>query len=270
MRLLQFLTFIFALGIFFLVPKANAAALDFEQIDYGDPNDPFANPVLPGQTGDVYFTIKNNTSTTIRQLEMLPRNGRCVEQITGDLQKEEVLAGESFRFGPLSITMRADCERSSDAAILFVGTYRDSIDQINRTWIDIPFQVAPFPTVHFVDNNIGIPINDNRTSVYNFTINSSLRIQDVTVSINIEHTYIGDLQVRLIHVPSNTSVVLHNYTGGGTNDLIETYGRGGTAIPALNSLNGVTASGAWKLEVKDDAGGDQGVIRGLELHLYAN
>jgi subtilisin-like proprotein convertase family protein len=73
-------------------------------------------------------------------------------------------------------------------------------------------------------------------------------ITELRISVNINHTYIGDLRVDLI-APDGTALVLHNNTGGSTNDLVKTYAVQET--PALRALLGKPIQGTWQLRVRD-------------------
>ncbi len=91
----------------------------------------------------------------------------------------------------------------------------------------------------------------------------------VKVNVDLAHTFIGDLIVRL-HAPTALkipAIVLHNRTGGGTDNLKATFDALNT--PKLATLAGKTAAGEWALEVEDKAAGDEGQLRhfGLELVL---
>jgi subtilisin family serine protease len=71
-----------------------------------------------------------------------------------------------------------------------------------------------------------------------------------TVTVAIVHTYKGDLVVDLI-APDGTSYNLHNRTGGGTDNINQTY--------TVNASSEV-AAGTWKLRVRDQATFDTGRI----------
>ena len=75
--------------------------------------------------------------------------------------------------------------------------------------------------------------------------------------MNIVHTYIGDLVVSLI-APDGTTYVLHNRTGGATDNINQTY---------TVNLSTETSNGAWKLQVQDAASGDTGYINTWTLKL---
>ncbi|KIF07670.1 serine protease, partial [Streptomyces sp. RSD-27] len=70
------------------------------------------------------------------------------------------------------------------------------------------------------------------------------------VSVDIKHTYIGDLKVDLV-APDGTLYNLHNRTGGSADDIVKTV--------TVNASSEV-ANGVWKLRVSDNAAADTGRI----------
>ncbi|HVR81500.1 MAG TPA: M4 family metallopeptidase [Luteimonas sp.] len=72
----------------------------------------------------------------------------------------------------------------------------------------------------------------------------------VSVSVNIVHTYIGDLKVDLV-APDGSLYNIHNRTGTSTDNIIKTV--------TLN-LSTEVLNGTWKLRVNDNAAGDVGYI----------
>ena len=77
------------------------------------------------------------------------------------------------------------------------------------------------------------------------------------VSIDISHTYRGDLMVSLI-CPDNTVIPLHEGQGGGEDNLVETYNAGN--MPALTQLEGKSVRGKWLLRTVDKWAYDTGTL----------
>ena len=77
----------------------------------------------------------------------------------------------------------------------------------------------------------------------------------IRVSVQIQHTYVGDLRVELV-APSGKRVVLRDRSGGPTHDLRDTYETGSTRT--LDELIGEHVPGDWKLHVTDLASRDVG------------
>jgi len=98
-----------------------------------------------------------------------------------------------------------------------------------------------------------IPIPDNkRNGVKSFIdVPDSLTIWEISCEVNITHTYISDLVVKLIS-PSQTEVVLHNREGGWTHDIHQTY------YPT--EFRNENSEGAWTLFVSDNYKYDVGTL----------
>ncbi|NOY23482.1 MAG: hypothetical protein GXO70_08230, partial [Acidobacteria bacterium] len=105
-----------------------------------------------------------------------------------------------------------------------------------------------------------IPDNNSTGVTSTLVLNDGHSIQDFQVTVNITHTYIGDLVVSLIS-PSGTEVTLSNREGGSANDINKTY--------TLTNFNGQDAVGTWTLKVKDLARYDTGTIDSWSLTVKA-
>ncbi len=97
----------------------------------------------------------------------------------------------------------------------------------------------------------------------NTTINSPITVSgrtgnagtSVPVAVNITHTYKGDLKVDLV-APDGSVYVLHNRTGGSTDNIITTF----TVNLSTEALNGT-----WNLRVNDNAAGDTGTLNSWSI-----
>ena len=89
-------------------------------------------------------------------------------------------------------------------------------------------------------------------------------VNEVEVSLDITHSYIGDLMISLIS-PKGTIVDLHKREGAGLDNIIKIY----TAIttPGLKKLAGEPIKGQWKLKAADLAGRDQGKLNRWALRI---
>jgi subtilisin-like proprotein convertase family protein len=96
------------------------------------------------------------------------------------------------------------------------------------------------------------------------TVTEVGRIAALTLSLNIEHSYIGDLRVALTS-PSGSQVLLHDRSGASNNDLVASYSS--TDHQGINSLIGEPAAGDWTLHLADLAAADVGRLRHWRLAL---
>ncbi|MCD4843740.1 MAG: M6 family metalloprotease domain-containing protein [Methanosarcinales archaeon] len=111
-----------------------------------------------------------------------------------------------------------------------------------------------------------LPIPDNDPQGLNSVINISKEgyIKDIKVSMEISHTYIGDLVVELV-APSSQSAVLHNRSGGNKQDLRISCDR--YSSPSLHILTKEQIKGDWILRVKDLSSADKGTLEKWSLKL---
>jgi subtilisin-like proprotein convertase family protein len=114
-------------------------------------------------------------------------------------------------------------------------------------------------------------------------------IRDLDVSFHAAHSFDGDLDVTLTHVPIGTSLLLFNDVGGSNEGFdIRLNDEAGTDIAGASNpkpdgeisgtfnpiggnvlavFDGQDASGAWRLSVTDDSGGDVGTLFGWTLYV---
>ena len=106
--------------------------------------------------------------------------------------------------------------------------------------------------------SLAIPDNtDKQDTVSAIQIPVNGTISSLSLSVDITHTYIGDLNVALTS-PNGTNVVLHNNIGSGTDDINTTYLS--TSHTGLKGLIGGHMVGNWTLSIGDYAGGDSGTL----------
>ncbi|MGW3399474.1 S8 family peptidase [Streptomyces hydrogenans] len=113
------------------------------------------------------------------------------------------------------------------------------------------------PPGKYFENLTDVTVPDNTT------VESAITVSGVTgnapatlkVGVDVKHTYIGDLKVDLI-APDGSVYNLHNRTGSGTDNIVQTY--------TVNASSEV-ANGVWKLRVSDNASADTGKIDAWNL-----
>ncbi|WP_020680042.1 proprotein convertase P-domain-containing protein [Marinobacterium rhizophilum] len=143
-----------------------------------------------------------------------------------------------------------------DLAAVDLGT-------LNQWELEITTQAS---TVVEVEEFPGVSIPDNDPAGIERSLNVAEdgQVQDVEVSVDITHTYIGDLVISLVS-PAGTTVPLHVRTGRWTDNIITTYTTAN--LPALQVLHGETVQGEWRLKVADMAGADKGKLNRWGLRL---
>jgi subtilisin-like proprotein convertase family protein len=79
---------------------------------------------------------------------------------------------------------------------------------------------------------------------------------DVALTLNLTHTFRGDLEVTLVS-PSGTQALLWDNEGGSANNIIGTRSTG--------VFDGEPAAGNWQLRVQDTFGGDSGTLNAWSI-----
>jgi Zn-dependent metalloprotease len=112
-------------------------------------------------------------------------------------------------------------------------------------------------TAQTYSNSTDYAISDRKTTTSSIAVSgrSGNAGSAVPVNVNIVHTYIGDLRVRLI-APDGSYYTLSNYAGGSADNIVKTY---------TVNLSSETINGTWKLEVYDNASGDIGYINSWSI-----
>ncbi|MBX3401282.1 MAG: proprotein convertase P-domain-containing protein, partial [Gemmataceae bacterium] len=150
--------------------------------------------------------------------------------------------------------------------------------------------LAPLPTFNSTDTPLALPDFDILNNVPTTTTSTLALpalpigqvIADLNVTLNIQHTFVGDLTIVLVS-PNGTRVTLFDQRGGGDDDFIATVfddqainsittgiapftgsfrpEQGLSAFRAQNTL------GNWVLEITDNAGQDFGTLFNWSLDI---
>jgi subtilisin family serine protease len=128
----------------------------------------------------------------------------------------------------------------------------------------LPTQASPLVTYSAVRD---VVIRDFKKATLSLDVAAGTRITSIAISIDIDHTWIGDLVVAL-RPPASLglgSIPLHNREGRESKNLRARYDA--LSKPSLAACLGRSAKGRWTLEVTDNAARDEGVLRRFALEL---
>ncbi len=114
------------------------------------------------------------------------------------------------------------------------------------------------------DSKIEIPDGNSQGVSSAIRVNDSGTVKDIRVSVDIEHAFLGDVEVYLV-APAGQSVLLQGRTLGRNTRLQVTYSL--PATPVLRLLLGQSTKGVWQLRVVDCALEDTGRLNSWELTL---
>jgi Zn-dependent metalloprotease/subtilisin-like proprotein convertase family protein len=155
----------------------------------------------------------------------------------------------------------------------------DNFNTVKAAWdaVSVPAQAgdptcgAPPPPpppgcINGTFNATGLPlaIPDNNTTgiTSNLAVTGNGTVGSLSLSLNITHTFRGDLVVTLI-APDNSTFVVSNRAGGSADNIVINN-------QAITTFNGKTAAGTWRLRVQDLAAVDVGTLNSWSLNIVGN
>ncbi|HEU4734728.1 MAG TPA: M4 family metallopeptidase, partial [Kofleriaceae bacterium] len=109
---------------------------------------------------------------------------------------------------------------------------------------------------------LSIPDNNATGITSNLAVTGDGTVGSLSLSLNITHTFRGDLVVTLI-APDNTQFIVSNRAGGSADNII-------ISNQAITAFNGHTAAGTWHLKVQDLAAADVGTLNSWSLTIVGN
>ena len=112
------------------------------------------------------------------------------------------------------------------------------------------------------DVPLAIPDNNATGITSSIPVTGNGTVASLALSLNITHTFRGDLVVTLIS-PGGTQFVVSNRAGGSADNLIVTN-------QAVTAFPGQVAAGTWKLLVQDRAGADVGTLNSWSIKIVGS
>ncbi|MCL4296095.1 MAG: choice-of-anchor D domain-containing protein [Anaerolineae bacterium] len=256
--------------------------------------------VSPGEADFYSLTLAAGDSVYL-SLDMNPErdanvwNGRLGFGMFGNPPSNQLLLANDANAGASA------ADPNSEAfffTVLTAGTYYVYVDSIvaaglgaNATY-NLSVAVynpvpKPGPCTTYTNNTpVAIPSGPG-SATSNLTIPGNPRIADLDVSINLNHTFMQDLDVHLVSPAGNDNGLFTDIgagTVGGPQTLMDIRLDDNAALPfafamsapmvlqpelayRLGWFNGEDAGGTWTLVIRDDATGDAGTLNSWSLTL---
>lgn len=107
----------------------------------------------------------------------------------------------------------------------------------------------------------GQAIVDHTTITSNMTISGDMYVEDLMVTIDLTHTFAGDLTI-LLYSPDG-SVIPLSLREGGNADFTGSWSFGVTGLLGAEAI-----SGTWTLSIQDSATADSGMLSGWSMDFY--
>ena len=257
--------------------------------------------VSPGES-DFYSLALNAGDTVFLSLDMNPErdasvwNGRLGFALFGNPPANQILVANDANAGgtPTDPNSEAFFFTVKDA-----GTYYVYVDSIvaaglgaNATY-NLNVSVLPLPTpagtcTTYTSTDVPQTIPTGPGSVSStLTIPGNPRIADIDVAINLNHTFMQDLDVHLISPAGNDNGLFTDVgaaTVGGPQTLMDVVLDDEAALPfafavtsayrvqpelayRLSWFDGEDAGGTWTLQIRDDATGDGGTLNSWSVRV---
>lgn len=157
------------------------------------------------------------------------------------------------------------------------------LDLNNNGILDI--ETTPDQAIHQDAPSVPQALLDYTTVKNELIIEQEGIIVDVNVTIDISHTYNGDVNVYLV-APDGTRVILVRDLGGNSHNFTNTtfddsatkaitsitpsqapFTGSYRPMTPLSELNGLNSAGTWTLEVEDDGPGNQGTLNAWSIDI---
>lgn len=178
-----------------------------------------------------------------------------------------------LRWDEIRMILKRSCDRIDAAGGRYDATGHSHLYGYGRlnakraVELAAPADAAGYTVIHRAIQSV--PIADLATARLSVAVGDTRALRAIKVSVDVEHTWPGDLTVKLVPPAELAAqpVLLHDREGGGTPNIHRVYDVASTQ--ALAAFDGVVPTGTWTLEVHDHAERDVGQIRsfGVELEL---
>lgn len=248
--------------------NADTTDQDFALLVYnGSAGTPVPDYSVSATPSSQSITVGGSTSYTVNVAGI---NGYAG---TVGLSVAPAISGVTFGFSPASVAGSGSSTLSvTSTAAAATGTFNLTItgnDGTNSRTTNVSLTLNPVATGNGVKTysttaNAAIPDNNATGVTSTRNVPDAQTITSVSVSTVITHTYKGDLVVTLIG-PDGTSAILHNRTGGSTDNVSTTFAIATTPTQALSVFNGKSTAGNWQLKVQDLASTDTGTLNSWSI-----
>lgn len=152
-------------------------------------------------------------------------------------------------------------------------------DPVRDTYVA---QITLIPTYTYSSGTLNAPIRDYATTIASLSVSQPVKITNVHVKFNVEHSWTGDLVITLTS-PSGKTITLVNRRGGSGDNFIDTVLTDQSEVPIaagvapfrgsyrpeqpLGVIRDQAAFGTWTLRIQDRAGGDTGRLVNWSLYI---
>lgn len=236
-------------------PQGDTVMESYQLQEYDGNGD---NYIDPGETWDLLITVKNNGNAASHNVSgTISANSSNVTILQNGYSYGVINPGESetSTVGSFRFKVNSDVDCGGEINLTFTvnsdeGADNDNITETIGESITNSYDSSDVPK--------DIPDNDSNGVDSTLQVNDSEVIDGLVVHINITHTYVGDLIIKLTS-PSGTTATLWNREGGSDSDINQDFN--------VDDFNGENAQGNWTLNVSDNASSDTGTLNSWTVNV---
>jgi len=227
-----------------------------------------------GQTQTVTWNVANTTAAPFNTA-----NVNILLSTDGGLTYPTVLAANTPNDGSQTITVP---NTAAPFCRIMVESIGNIFYAVNTKTFAIGYTVTTTCNTYTSNTAFAVPDNNPNFTVRSLTIPTTAAISDVNVSVNVSHTYVGDMQIVLVGpAPVQTQVLLFSNgcdNGVATQGLNATFDDQGSIanctptvtgniLPAdpLSAYNGTNPQGSWLFAIRDLAAQDTGTVNSFSI-----
>ena len=188
-----------------------------------------STPLCAGLAGLILSVDPDLTSFNVRRI--LRQSADKIDKANGAYNAK----GHSVKYGYGRINARA-------ALDMAIGAHKKSLS--SKTLSMEHVVKIPIPDLGEVTDSMFLSIEES--------------ILEIEISVDIRHTWRGDLSV-ILQPPGLNEITLQDRTGGGADNLLKTY-RSSDHPVLFQPLVNKEARGEWKLKIADHAKNDHGIL----------
>jgi len=219
----------------------------------------------PGETLSLNVSLKNTGGTTLSAISTtLSSSTSGVTFGTPAGSYADIAASQSAtNVTPYEFSIPASHVCGVDIALSLDANYTDGTAQSGTYAFTLPVGLGN-DVIQSSSPGTSIPDNNTTGITDQLTLSGAIADSNISVDMNITHTYRGDLTLTLTS-PAGTSVILQTSSSDSAADIIGVYPTTLTPANSLSAFDNEDHNGAWELKVVDGAGQDLGTLNSWSI-----
>ena len=229
----------------------------FLSIDGGESftETPFA--VVPN-TGYARVTFPSGTNSSTARLMLKGRDNIFFDVSDADFTLNSSASPTPEVPAPSAVSL---ISRDSSAQISFTAP---AVSQADRFDAQCTAKASKQNVSAAVSPGLAFNNDQSAVSTLSFSGDGLVSAAGLEVTVDISHTYIGDVGLTLT-APSGNTLTLRDGGGGSEDDIVGTFPTTLTALSSMSALAGESIAGDWTLTATDSFDVDDGVINSWGL-----